>query len=820
MINQTKNIVELRQYFQNISLEELQQLIHNQEFTKISMTELNIIFLNLSDDKKKILLSDCSLLEKILSLPPNRLKKEILDLVSEEIRNFIFNSETLKHSKIAQEKVKKYLEKLPLHQFYSLLSNSNLNTIFNDKILEDKHIPLDSYLEGLVENAKQDKNFSSLALLKIENEWELLIYTKFHLLVKVNSISKDKITILGKTFTKEYFQKVSRKQMNSLIEISLSKDHDISHEELLITLSKMYIALGYDNTKKILEDNFTYATPASIKRASIALIKDKRREFRLENQEKFYYFGIEKDILSALDKNDILFFENFCGYDLRKNAFPFMSALKEVRKIPYPEERKEQLKNLILKVIKEREDYYEQKEITRNIKHYKEVKRKDPIKLKELYAIFSNIKMDYQFNHQGKSIPNQQFSSFLLGNYKKDNDCLLRMVFNHEALGLEECFPMIIKNYASIEEKIINDNSLSIHSILDIIDISKLFLYQQKPDETDITLSTFSKILKSRKYCTEPPEEILRRTLELHKKRKRKIAGALPKIYDSFESAFYQSADYDDEYLLVSGIDTGSCFKVGGKGEEFLNYCLLNPCGTVFYIDYLEVRYVIPATVNGNMLNLNSIDPVIKDPNLFFMILKILKKMSNQIIEDKRCDIDLVTITDIHYPEYMSQTTDEKIDFKHYIPLRSTCYNDYMKKEVTNYIIAKKENALPKYYDNPVRIPQKRNKPYIFDPTTEFDQERLHMLINSIYYSSIEEKAISEKEKREEKEFYIPLEVKDFLVITGNKDWFVGINKNYQIISACLSYDERAKDEYQKNYNYLQVLNESKKKSLTKNTKS
>ena len=94
------------------------------------------------------------------------------------------------------------------------------------------------------------------------------------------------------------------------------------------------------------------------------------------------------------------------------------------------------------------------------------------------------------------------------------------------------------------------------------------------------------------------------------------------------------------------------------------------------------------------------------------------------------------------------------------------------------------------------------------------------MLINSIYYSSIEEKTISEKEKREEKEFYIPLEVKDFLVITGNKDWFVGINKNYQIISACLSYDERARDEYQKNYNYLQVLNESKKKSLTKNTKS
>ena len=33
---------------------------------------------------------------------------------------------------------------------------------------------------------------------------------------------------------------------------------------------------------------------------------------------------------------------------------------------------------------------------------------------------------------------------------------------------------------------------------------------------------------------------------------------------------------------------------------------------------------------------------------------------------------------------------------------------------------------------------------------------------------------------KEMKEYYNPLEVKDFLVITGNKDWFVGVTKDYE----------------------------------------
>ena len=108
MMNQQKNIIELRQYFQNMSAEEFKKLILNKKIMDLKPAELNIIFLNISDDKKMILLSDNYFYEKVITLPPNRLKKEILDLISEEVRTFIFNSKNLSNSILAQEKVKKY----------------------------------------------------------------------------------------------------------------------------------------------------------------------------------------------------------------------------------------------------------------------------------------------------------------------------------------------------------------------------------------------------------------------------------------------------------------------------------------------------------------------------------------------------------------------------------------------------------------------------------------------------------------------------------------------------------------------------------------
>mgnify|MGYP004624953613 CR=1 FL=1 len=805
MVIDNQKILEIRKYFQSMCDADFLILLDKHEFEKFSIEELNTIFFSVSDERKRLMLSDFSLFENIFCIPPNRLKKSVLDLVTDSVRNFIFESPYLMDSCIAQEKVIEYFEKLSHQQIFSYIDHDSLKEVFaTEDILSlvQKKFLLNSYLEDMVRISILENKFSVIALFSLKNEWELLIYTKFRLLVEVSEVLEEDVVILGKKIAKEYIQKVSRKHLNLLFEIALEKDNKVSHDELFVGVAKMYMILGFDNSKKVLNDFFTYATFSSMQRASVAFCKSKRRGYRLENQDKFYYYGIEFDLFAALRKKDIFFFENFCGRDLKDKVVPFMESLAEVEKNFMGKEKLEKAKDFILKVIHEREEYYENKDFSRYFEHYDRIKRGESIQVKDIFFLFSDVDLPYCLGEKGKIVPDLNVLKFLLGNLKRDNDCLLRMVLNQEALGLEEIFPMILNHYFEIEDEIIKDSSLSIYSILDIIDISKLFLYHLKPDETDISLRTFSKILNSRKHCTESPKEILRRTFDLHKERKKRISGAIPNISGRKGDFYYQMAYYDDEYLLISGIDTGSCFKVGGKGEEFFRFCLTNPCGMVFYIDYMEQRYVLPATVNGNMLNINSIDPVIEDENLFLEILKVLQEMGDKIIKDSRCDIDFVTLGDIHHTKFMKNTNYFSLAFSQFIPIGQSCYSDYMKEEVHHYVIvAHGKEVVPKYYWNKTRILQERKRPYIFKPKVEVDQERLHMVINQIYYTSLllEEKDFAKFDLIEN---YVPLEVNNYLYIIGNKDWFVGIDTNYHLTSACLPYDERAMDEYHKAYSY------------------
>ena len=54
-------------------------------------------------------------------------------------------------------------------------------------------------------------------------------------------------------------------------------------------------------------------------------------------------------------------------------------------------------------------------------------------------------------------------------------------------------------------------------------------------------LETLSKLLNSRKYCTETPEEIIRRALNLHKKRKQKITTSIEPIKGTYNNIKYKS---------------------------------------------------------------------------------------------------------------------------------------------------------------------------------------------------------------------------------------------------------------------------------------
>ncbi len=805
------NGYEMIRYFQKIGKDEFLLLLREKDkLLNLDIGKFNLLYLNVNDELKKMLLDDVDLFEKLMAIPLNRMGKSLIDLSDEEIQSYIYNHPNLLESVSGKKLVEGHLRKLNRDRFEQLLGNPNLNHLYQKDIFKDlqEKFTLTVKQVSVVESAIQEKKFSPLALFRLKNTYEVFLYAKFGILVSVLEVQDQDILIGERWISYDFLEKVNRKHMVSLLDLMKKKQGNCSNEELFIGVSKLYMALGFDNSKKVIQDFFTYGTKASIKRASDELFKDTRREYRLKNQHKFYYYGMEYDFLKALRENDLSYFLEFFDRE-KKDVEVFLEHIKkEMERLP-EEKKTDFVKNLILAEIQYREKVHHDRDTKKYQKYYQSVVRTEPIEGRDLYNIFGNICLNYSFHKEGKLVPDDILTRFLLGNCKRDNDCLLRMVFNHEALGLDGELYQVLNHFEKIKEIVDQDSHLSMYSILDIIDVSKVFLYQMRPDELDITLETFSKILNSRKYCTEDPEIILKRVMALHKKRKRKVACAIPSIKGEFLGARYWVSEFDDERLLVSGIDTGSCFKVGGKGEEFFEYCLTNPCGLVFYIEYCGVEYILPSTVNGNMLNINSIDPRISDPKTYQGLFNVIKKMAQEVVMDSKSKVEMVTITDIHHEEFMRDCGCESVVLKKFIPLDTDFYCDYNKKEVTNYIVCRKDfEVSPRYFVNRDLFYQERPKPYIISPKYEYDRERVEIMINAIGYSSIEFMDIGEEEKERERYWYHPYHVDDFIYIIGSRDWFIGLHQKEGVICYLLPYDERAKEEFRKYQGVIQEFME------------
>ena len=796
-INQM-NPLQLIRYFKNIDTDTLKTLLDEKEkLLAMDSEKFNLLFLNITNNYKKMLLDDIELFDKIMNIPPNRMGKTIIDLSDKEIQEYIYNHINLQNSLRGIEVLEYHLRKLTKEELTRLLENNNLNQIYSHNI--QNILPnIDGEIANITANAIASNQLKPIAIFGIHNKFELLIYAKFQILVTVSKFENGYLYIGDKSIPYDFIKKVNRKHILSLF--SLSKDkNNCMNNEYFISILKLYMIFGLDNSKKILNDFFTFSTSASIKKASEELFKDLRREYRLKNQDKYYYYHIEDDFLNAFYQKNINYFKEFC---MEKDDMYIQNFLIEVYNLIKNLEYKQQkniIKGKILEEIQKRENYFQKKDITKYQKYYENIARKEKISIKDIYQLIGDINLEYQLSKDGKIVPNEELTKFLLGNTKRDNDCLFRMAMNHQALGLNDELDKIMNHFDEIQKVIANNQLLSIYSILDIIDISKVFLYHLKPNELDITLDTLSKILKSRKYCTESPEVILKRVMTLHKERKKKISCAIDVISTSIDNATIRIAEPDEENLLVSGIETGSCFKVGGKGEDFFWYCLTSPLGLVLYLEYKNIKYVVPCTINGNMLNVNSIDPRILDENLYKQLVSIIAKFSKIIVDDPRNDVELVTITDIHHDKFMKNMSYKPLKLDCFIPLGTDVYCDYNKTDVINYCICRKNKEVkPKYFNNEKRFYQSRIKPYIFSPNHEDDQERIELFINNIAYSSIEIENLTVSQLKREKDLYIPYEVCNFIYIVGNKDWFIGIDKSNQVIKYCLPYDERGKLEFQK----------------------
>ena len=310
--------------FNSMTLDEKTELLKNPYLYELNEVIFSSLFLQVQNmPEVRELLNNKKIFHKVLTSPKNKKKRNILNIIGEDnfpLLKYIFESDYILDYK---EQFLDYIDSIDYEQFKNILENINLaklnNLFFKEYSLEE--------LENIIGTSSINKDISSsffqkvkmnilnpLGVLKIKNEKKLLLYTKFNLLINVLDDFPEITLKNGVVLPYQNILDVKEGKVNKLIAL-LKEKGKASGEDLLEVSLKLYYIFGYDNARSIILDKFTNITPSAVNRIIDFNFKDHRREYRTKHQERFYHYGMENEVIDALNNNDYDFFSNLL-YDV------------------------------------------------------------------------------------------------------------------------------------------------------------------------------------------------------------------------------------------------------------------------------------------------------------------------------------------------------------------------------------------------------------------------------------------------------------------------------------------------------------------------
>lgn len=780
------------------------------------------LFLASKDKVKEALIASPIYLKKILELKESKNKKTIFDNVSTDLK-----IKMLHHKEVFDEvNIDLYyntLKRLDNKTFTQVVKQLNPNNFIgkSDMLLSylDQKYHFKDKDPKLVEfiNKKFQNNIElGFYLLKIDTFEQLYLFEKFDLLVPLKT-EKDAIVFEDGSKVKfDLLTDINKKHVTGLIKAMQHKDPDAKPHELIINAVKLYSMFGYDDAKKIIDDKFSYMTDSAKDRSARTLAVDTRRQYRLEHQDRFYSFNMVKKAKEAVNNNNLKYFQDLLNIS-EEDAIAFIAENKD-----------NSISLGLKKAIKDREKKWEDMFVKGFISTYEQTKTpKHSLSTSDIYKIFNRVEIkNFKTDEKGRPIIDPVFSDFMLGNRKNDNDSLLRLIINKAAYGLNDAIDIVINNFEQIKEIVSeSSNDLSLNSILDIVDITKIFIYDIKPNEQDLTLESFIKLINSVDHVNCTKNEIFNHAIELHLDRRNKNYSSIPIIKSTFKDGIrYKVMEFDSPDLITLGIDTNSCLKVGAVGEDFLRYAMTKPHSVIVEMtDELGKKYICPFVRNGNGLYGNGIDPTVGDEETRLKLMGALKDCTTEMINksDESEKIEFATITNLHQSPQLDNDGLVELNMHKYQPIEDTFHSDYVmlddqinpKDRRKSFVISSISDKIePKYYIPKSRYYQERMANYSICVGEEEELDKIKLMINSINYSSIDFKDINDKMKDSLKRKYQMIEPFEYEQIIGNKDWFVAIDSSNNILSRVLPFDERAYGEYQEAINQIKTTNIDKGK--------
>lgn len=788
---------EFLKYIRSVPSNIKKDLIIKNDLDKLSIEKFGFFFQSLNVEEVRLLTENPSLYAKVLNLSINSKGiLQVLALYKKDILNELIKS---KYAINHVDKFLSFIDKMSIMQLNEL-DVTDLNSLIEDYFYEGK-MDIKSYLKykfgsydefedifNLYYAKLKNGKLNLLSLLKIKTFNSFILYSKFGVL---ENLEETEYLTLSSGFVipANIIKSVKDRHINKLMDI-------LGYSSISLEVSlKLYYTFGLDNSLKILNNKFSYMTDSAILRVNDYTFKDQRREYRTKNQHEFYYHKIVDDVLSNIyDENNSMLRNLTIDKSIeseKKLRLELLDILKNTEK----EEIYDKIKDKIIDLINKREETLK-KEHLNTLTNFKNKK----VDLNTLYDLLKGVDIEKVSSYDLDTIKN--LNLFLLGNCKTNNDCLLRLILNNQAMGLNNSLSKLINDFKYIDS-VAKKSKMSLKKVLDVIDILKINLYSLKPNEQDISLSILTRLENAKEYKIKNDIDVIKETCKLHVLRKSKVSSTIPSV----SGKNYTVAPFDSPDLLVAGLDSKNCFRIAAQGEDFFRYCLTNKNAVIIYLESEDkTKYLCPVVRAGNMICANGIDPKPKDSDIEFL-LKTLKTCFLEMIDKTKNTsepIEVATLSNLNLDSHLDNL--EQFKLQRPIPIDAKLYSDYNKDNIKHYILASYSYVTSKYYIPNITYYQNRQEDYEFDIDSTYDDEKISQIVNSICYSSIDYLKVSDKEKNKLRRFYKNIDVKYYKYIIGNKDWFLAIDENLNIKGNLLPYDDRARKDYSKAFAKIQEM--------------
>lgn len=492
--------------------------------------------------------------------------------------------------------------------YYNLYFLTQMKKVLGDKYkdlyfaMEKYHKIYHSNVENRIEKSKEYvdliSNLSSLYIAKVKEQFkkeyiELVNdeIRKYFIPNLDNELVKQKLDYVKKRNLYAMKLKINDKDVEELINRLYDKYKDEVPKSIFYSMIGKFILNNYSKLNEIISEPIDYDNYKKYQKAS-KLVKRLNLEYikvdgpEVSNYLDIIYFDHKEKIYKCIkeDYTDSM----YSDYDRYKIIFEEIKReiIKSVNKLDVQDiPTDEKILKMVTKSLEFNDENY-----TFDINKIMNTNLVKFIKYMKFVGLIDSVDNNYE----------DIYNILITNKYFIMQVVLPNLVENLELLTTIENISYV----KHLSKKL----DLDINKIDDMALLTKVSECKDDTKVNILGIDMIEKIFDS-KYNNSEIYEILEDASDLISNMFLRNTKTIPYINGTNKYYKYSLYDSIDTDILISGINTDSCFRIGGVDSEFLRYCALDKNGFVIKITDLNDNFIGKASGfrNGNVVFINQL---------------------------------------------------------------------------------------------------------------------------------------------------------------------------------------------------------------------